>query len=430
MEMQIKRPNLDRLDFFKTKDILNQDNDSEEIIDILDINKTSVYFKRAQLAVFKSTRIEDKIQLLLFDRLIPLSDYDELIDDSTLSKLIDISMESKAYYSSPEIISFKNDMKENDVVSDEDPYEKFEGNIQAGKKDIRISIPFTEWDVRNTRIDMIEDVLRKKIKVELTFSGELLPTNYVLKRISQLEELSSKYGSLSLNHRPNLQPLCVNTDGYLCGCIDYIEHVIPDSQGDIIINEPRYYDLSQDQYKKIFNQSEVGYQTSAAAFKNTRELKIMLKKIIDEFYLFDQKQKELNRKTWLSSNEKIAQDHESFERIPFVRNRNDYEIMLTAVNKFLFESLKEKYRASYFFGDFKRYYPELFNFINKNRLYRNAVQHTRLDNKDDRKQLAEYLDKDTSGKYPGLINKGYAAMQYLLLNELLSSLRNEKDKLI
>lgn len=220
MEMQIKRPNLDRLDFFKTKDILNQDNDSEEIIDILDINKTSVYFKRAQLAVFKSTRIEDKIQLLLFDRLIPLSDYDELIDDSTLSKLIDISMESKAYYSSPEIISFKNDMKENDVVSDEDPYEKFEGNIQAGKKDIRISIPFTEWDVRNTRIDMIEDVLRKKIKVELTFSGELLPTNYVLKRISQLEELSSKYGSLSLNHRPNLQPLCVNTDGYLCGCIE------------------------------------------------------------------------------------------------------------------------------------------------------------------------------------------------------------------
>ena len=430
MKMQIRRPNIERLDFFKTKNALNQDNESEEVIDILKINKTKIYFKRAQLAIFKPTSFESKAQCLLFDRLIHLTNYETLIDDSDLTDLIEISMESKAYYSSPEVIRFKAMFKDTPVHTDEDAYEKFDRFCHDAKRKIQIHIPFNEWDIPNTRvIDLLKNLLSKKIKVDITFTGELLPTNYVMNRISQIEELSQSYKNLSVNHKLDFQPFCVNADSYMCGCIDYNEHVIQDNHGDIRINEPRYYELSQDQYIELFDRANNTDGIPTTVFKSSKEVKLVLKKILDEFYLFDKKQREMNRKTWLSVEDSMAQDHASFKTIPLVKTRNDYEVMLTSINKFLFESLKDKYKAPYFFGDFKRYYPELFYIINKIRLYRNAVQHTRLDKKEERDELSAYLQRDTTGKYPGLFNNGYAAMQYLLLNQLLVALRNETKRL-
>lgn len=54
---------------------------------------------------------------------------------------------------------------------------------------------------------------------------------------------------------------------------------------------------------------------------------------------------------------------------------------------------------------------------------------SRFDKQEDREQLAQYLSKDTGGKYPGLFNNGYRAMQYLLLNQLQQALRNELAKI-
>lgn len=225
-----------------------------------------------------------------------------------------------------------------------------------------------------------------------------------------------------------MTPYCINVDKHQNCCIDFNQIFISDNNGDITLYEPKCYSLCQSQFQQVFKMKNTG-NVPTATFKTSKEVKEKLKRVLDDFYLLDQAQRLLNRKTWVSSGSSTAQDHASLETIPFVKNRNDYEVMLTAINKFLFESLKDKYQAGYFFGDFKYLYPELFEFINKNRLCRNAVQHTRLDKQEDRDQLVQYLSEDTGGKYPGLFKNGYKAMQYLLLNQLQVILRNELAKI-
>ena len=430
LKTQIKRPTLKRLDFFKVKKILNEANDKEQVIDILKVNRIRVNYKRAQLAVHVSTTSQDSVQLLLFDRAIRLSEYDDLIDETQLSDLVNLNMEAGNFFSSDSIVRFKEISDQFEKVVKEDAIERFDRLIFEAKKDIQLYIPFTQWTIPDlSMINMIENKLKQKLKVNLTLTGELLPSNYVMRRISQLEQLANDYVNFEIHHDLNYSAYCANADNHQNCSIDFKQRIVSDSNGDLVLFEPLCYELSQNQYQQLIAINDTQSGLPREIFKSPREVKEKLKKILDDFYLFDQAQRMLKRKSWVEGSSLTAQDHASFENIPLVTNRNNYEVMLTAINKFLFESLKDKYQAKYFFGDFKHFYPELFTFIDKNRLYRNAVQHTRLDKQEDREQLAQYLSKDTGGKYPGLFNNGYRAMQYLLLNQLQQALRNELTKI-
>ncbi|HCY8956451.1 TPA: hypothetical protein O2E31_000550 [Enterococcus faecalis] len=405
-------------------------NDKEQVIDILKVNRIRVNYKRAQLAVHVSTTSQDSVQLLLFDRAIRLSEYDDLIDETQLSDLVNLNMEAGNFFSSDSIVRFKGISDQFEKVVKEDAIERFDRLIFEAKKDIQLYIPFTQWTIPDlSMINMIENKLKQKLKVNLTLTGELLPSNYVMRRISQLEQLANDYVNFEIHHDLNYSAYCANADNHQNCSIDFKQRIVSDSNGDLVLFEPLCYELSQNQYQQLIAINDTQSGLPREIFKSPREVKEKLKKILDDFYLFDQAQRMLKRKSWVEGSSLTAQDHASFENIPLVTNRNNYEVMLTAINKFLFESLKDKYQAKYFFGDFKHFYPELFTFIDKNRLYRNAVQHTRLDKQEDREQLAQYLSKDTGGKYPGLFNNGYRAMQYLLLNQLQQALRNELAKI-
>ncbi|HHT6744405.1 TPA: hypothetical protein ACSZJM_14305 [Listeria monocytogenes] len=429
LKTQIKRPTLEQLDFYKVKKILNEDNDKEQVIDIVKVNHTAVNYKRAQLAVYVSTTSQNSVQVLLFDRAIQLSEYDDLIDEIQLSDLISLNMEDGNFFSSDSMSNFKGISEQFEKVVKEDAFERFDRLLFEAKNEIQLFIPFIQWTIPNLNmLNMIKNKLKSNLKIELTLTGDLLPSNYVMRRISQLEKLANDYPNFEIHHDLNYSAYCVNVDNYQNCIIDFDRRIIKDSNGDLVLLEPLCYELSQDQYRQLMIDSpQRGFPTEV--FKSVKVVKEKLKKILDDFYLFDKAQRLLSRKTWVPSGSSTAQDHASFENIPLVTNRNNYEVMLTAINKFLFESLKDKYKAKYFFGDFKDLYPELFALINKNRLYRNAIQHTCLDKQEDRDQLTQYLSQDTEGRYPGLFNNGYGAMQYLLLNQLQQALRDELEKI-
>lgn len=424
---QIRRPTLEKINFYEAKKIMNEENDSEKVIDLLKIDKTNVIYKRAQLAIYQSDQGGN--QMLLFDRSIQLTEYDDILENLEISNLANLEMNASSYFSSNNIEKNRIESTNLPEIKDEDCFEKFEHLLFNAKREIQLFIPFTQWTLPDSKlIDLLKNKLSQKINVQLFMTGEILPTNYSMKRIGDLERLAQSYSSLVIHHVVNAFPLCIKVDNQQTCCINFTEHIVGDYRGDIIIYTPIGYELTIQQYNQFIIKDD-SKGVPSLTFNTRKDLNMMLKKILDDFYLFDDKQRDLNRKTWRTAGVALSQDHASFEAIPLVKNKNDYEVMLTSINKFLFETLKDKYRAGYFFGDFRNYYPELYTLINKIRLYRNAVQHTRLDKQEDRDMLSAYLKEDTGGRYPGLITNGYATMQYLLLYQLATALRNEMNKL-
>lgn len=425
IKMVIERPNLKDLNFYEAKRIMNQNEEDELVVDLLEIKNSNVFYKRAQIAIFYDKKSE-KNYYLIFDRLNMLTEYDEFLRSKDITEFLNLEEQIYDYEYSDKVKKYREVVFDKDNVSDE--YDEFKQIIEKSKDIVRIYIPMIDSLLpTDSLIETFKHKLNNKIRIELFFTGEMISTNYGLLRIGEIEKLAKQYKGLKISHLPEYYPMSVS-DGKIFFCIDFYEHIIINSNKDINTCCSVGSFLTIEEYNQLDLESVV-LLDGLTSYTNKKHMEMDVKKIIDEFYLFDMEQRKNNRKAWLTSSEEINENQDSLERLPFVKNKNDYEIMLTNLNKFFFETLKNKYRANYFFNDFKNYYPKLQKIMLKIRIYRNAVQHIELSDPEDRQSLKDFLKEDTGGSYPGLVDNGYAKMQYLILNELLEALREERESL-
>jgi hypothetical protein len=122
---------------------------------------------------------------------------------------------------------------------------------------------------------------------------------------------------------------------------------------------------------------------------------------------------------------------ERFCKMAVVSNQEEFEAFINVCNRCLVEPVqnfgKKIGNKNYYWVDVKKYYPDIWDALNRIKVYRNDNFHIEL-NKPTEIELKRYLEKDLYGKRPSQVKDLYFILQQSVIDELFVSILCELNR--
>ncbi|MFD1205311.1 hypothetical protein ACFQ38_09365 [Sporosarcina contaminans] len=401
------------------KEYINESNAEYEgqLVEIVSVNQKQTEYKKMYIVVIEDSDKESR--LVVYDRNTRVNYIDsELIKadeigisfytDNSTDTFIDMVKDSTEFETSEEA--------RNEEVYDIFNYDYFYRDYNR----IFFEIPMIEaYDINDEWISELERYLKRKRNVKITFTGHYYPTTNIKNKVYKIIELSKKYGSLELKHQ-----------------VDY-------KHGKVILNEKRGFIDILAKYKlnlknnrscvthNIFriNKVESVNADSKSNFEviqpinNLDELKELVKRIIAAAKSLDAEMEDFYGMGWLDNGQFF--NEYNLDNIKLAKSEKVFSNFTKDFNSSMVEVIDELGKnmgiKKYFYEDFKMNYPKLHYALDRLRVYRNSMQHNKLNSLNLEKYL-EYINRDLNGTFPEFYSNGYLILQTIILKEIYNSI--------
>lgn len=427
LRVNIPQPIIQHLEKRKIREIFEAtlkgdlEEKNQKLSDVLSIENININYRRVYCVVLKKG--PDDIRVVSFDKNNYMPEYDRPLeaDINSENTLANVSINDYLQDNQIRILN-KVELSLEKVVDKQFIKDAYDNLIFESKRSIKIVVPIMSFSM--LKDDMIETLVNKSnmgINVDLYLSGQLKNVDSFQQR--QIAKLASiKKDNFQINHIPKYMENVVFIDGYKGILIDYKKVPLSNSQDHYIIDE-RGAEISQKEFSLVENEiSQILNSSDDDTFKYTSkdQLQSDIKDIIDSLYAIDTV---LRNKYGSFLRQTDSEDFSEVENVlksSLAKNESSFKNFSSNLNKLLFEPIQNKNRI--FFSEIKSSYPKLFYAIDRNRIYRNSIEHRKLS--DPRQQIAyeEYLLEDLQGRSPLLVDDGYLILQGKIVQKLHEAL--------
>jgi hypothetical protein len=158
-------------------------------------------------------------------------------------------------------------------------------------------------------------------------------------------------------------------------------------------------------------------------------LKRRLEEIISEFRQLERFIKNNNQNLLFGANSFPEADQ--LNSVSCAINESSFSYFINSLNRSFVESIdvygKSIGNSHYYWNDIKSSYPQLWDVLDRIKVYRNERDHLHLNNANSQK-LNNYLNEDFEGKSFSMIDSSYFVLQQRVLDRLLLALLREIDR--
>lgn len=401
------------------EEYINESNAEYEgqLVEIVSVNQKQTEYKKMYIVVIEDSDKESR--LVVYDRNTKV-DY----IDSELIKADEIGISFFTDSSTDTFIDMVKDSTEFEASEEtriEEVYNIF--NYDYFYRDynrIFFEIPMIEaYDINDEWISELERYLKRKRNVKITLTGHYYPTTNIKNKVYKIIELGKNYDSLELTHQ-----------------VDY-------KHGKVILNDKRGFIDKIAKYKLnlinnrscvmhnifSFNKVESLKSDSTSNFEvikpinNLSELKELVKKIIAAAKSLDAEMEDFYGMGWLDNGQFF--NEYNLNNIKLAKNEKVFSNFTKDFNSSMVEVIDELGKnmgmKKYFYEEFKTNYPNLHYALDRLRVYRNSMQHNKLNSLNLEKYL-KYIKRDLNGTFPEFYSNGYLILQTIILKEIYNSI--------
>lgn len=440
----IRKLEIDDIDFNSTKRVYKEyknfdmENYKGDLIDIIDIYGNTTRYRKIDVLLFQNN--EKELRILAYDGYDKIDEYEEKLLEKEYYgyPILDYNIDN---YLSDSIVKKFNSIIESSNYNECERIEldiinsKFKNYLDKNNSEIIIVIPLISvCKIDTTFIEDIRLLIESKVKVNIILAGEYFSSDFQKNICLNLKRLK-RYSNFTLNQVPcyiNKMVLDLNKLSALVSIYNENNIISNGSKKGIIETT---FEVKGNSFENIYSKLiktikkyEAPIQKSLFTESNILENKI--KKIITLARDCD---------GYMNSNDGIGwfdklgiPEIENLIKIPLAKNSEEFKIFIDRLNKSLVESLeynaKIKKRRNYFWNDFQKIYPELFNILNKIKTYRNKSSHLKLNDINGEKYI-KYVKEDLNGFDPDFIKDGYIIIQEKILTDLENSIRDTLNKI-
>ncbi|MED3575078.1 hypothetical protein [Cytobacillus praedii] len=390
-----------------------------ELVEIVKFIEKPSEYRRLFIAILESP--QSQLRYIVYDKNVKLDNMENLIHTADESGISFYNIDSTEYLKDLNNAVLPNEYKKckGDYLDIFDP--------ELLNKDYSIvsySIPLLNvYKIEDDWINSIENYIKKKLKVSIKFTGIPYPSPYFKNKVLKLLEMESKYKEyLSVSHSTTFEYAYVFfEDKY--GYFDKIDVYKLDLKSNLYCIKHELLNINS------IPSSDSNGQVNVEHYSKS-ELKSDIIAIQKRAKELDTEMEETYGLNWLIDGQILNEP--KLESLDLASNYEKFSNFTKELNAALVEVLnkvgKSQELTNYMFNKFKEYFPELFDALNRLRVYRNSMQHNDLDEKN-LKAYKEYIEKDLNGQFPEFIENGYLYLQKVIVKEILEAIKTTSKKL-
>ncbi|WP_308636526.1 hypothetical protein [Paenibacillus silvisoli] len=412
---------------------LNKDEDDDEsstgkLLEILKIRPKKTQYKRISILLYSDAN--NNVRIMAYDGNEHKQKYEVSLIGLDERGLSIYKINEDLYFKQYTDIKYESLLKsDTEIVGPGKLYSYMYELMDEVKTQLDISMPLVEMHVPTDKlISKLIELLKKKVKIYYIVSGRQFANELLKKQYEKLLELRSKYeGLFIIRNVADYTNKCVLIDTKKGFVSKLIEHNIGLVKNDRTMTEEGFL-LEQHpeiQIAKNFYFEESN-ETLYTELINKREIEGKLKSISEMVIYIDEYLLSINGKGWIGGG--AIPNLQRLLSVPTATTEERFENFANTVMQSLIEVLNKGKGNSYFFVDFKNYFPKIQRVLHKIRVYRNAAHHLKLD-----EQVKEnyflFLNEDLDGSLPIFIKDGYYILQTKLIRELYDVLYSEVNKI-
>ncbi|WP_142830087.1 hypothetical protein [Planococcus soli] len=419
----IDKNNLSTIQTSQIKEILDETqmksgtDTKGELVEIVKIqNYSSSEYKRVHFCVIES--IEGKQKIVIYDRNNRRKDYEEKLNIADESGILFYDKKELENYSKLIIESTINAKYEKtDIIED-----IFDLNhLKKEVKVLNYSIPFFDfYSINKEWISTLNDFITHIGKVEIKFTGDKYPNENFKNLAADLVDMSKKNSNLSINHSLHIEHASIifdNSYGFENRLEPYQLHL----KHNTVCPYNNTYKFSS---VEIENKDETNEVDSGLKYRDKHALKKDLLELISVIKMLDSEIEDHTGIPWLIKG--VIHGESEILNTKVTSSKDQFATFAKNLNMAIYECLESHGHnngmRNYFHEEFKKDFPELYNAINRNRLYRNYYEHRDLTDLNHNRFL-EYVKLDTNGRFPELFEGGFKVVQYIIITELLKAIK-------
>lgn len=390
---------------------------NQKLSDVLSIDNINVNYRRVYCVVLKKG-LKD-FRVVTFDQNNHIPDYDRSLEDDIDSEytlanvLINDYLQDNDKKILKEIKLSLNKVIDNQFIKD-----AYDNLIFESKRSITMIVPIMSFSM--LKDDMIETLIDKSkigVSVNLYLTGQIdAADSFQQRQITKLARI--KRDNFWINHIPNYMENVVFVDDYKGVIIDYKKVPLPNNEKYYIIDE-KGSEISQKEFVVIDEKiSQIIDDSDDNTFKYTskEQLNNDMKDIINSLYSVESFLRKKYGALLRHSDSEDFAEVENVLKSSLAKNESLFKNFSSNLNKLLFEPIPNKNR--FFFRELKSNYPKLFYAIDRNRVYRNSIEHRKLDDSRQQASYKQYLLEDLNGRSPLLVDDGYLILQGKIVQKL------------
>jgi hypothetical protein len=444
LRANIDKPTIGDLDFKSLRRVFNQYKESESVneneneaysgnmIDVVHMEGNTTKYRRIELLIFKND--ENDVRVIAFDGFNRVEEYEEKLKELDSRGVTLLKYDYDEYFESGNVKNI------NEIVNSEDDvnnieYEKvnllYETYLEQCSGTILITLPLiSQCSITEAFVDKIESKLKKGLSINIILCGKDYKGEFQKKIYRKIKDVSSKYQTLTIKQTPHyFNKMIINLDNK--------ESIVSIYEKNNISLTSTKEGIAEYFYEVKSNSCELIYNTILDDNKEREKIKFdlsninkqVLRKMIDDIlYLVKDADGYMYSNDdigWIGSDE--VPEINRFKEVPLANDEEKFRTFIDSINKSLVESLEinanQKGYKKYFWNDFEHRYTELQSILNKIKTYRNKSNHLEL-NEFNKQKYYKFLNEDMGGYMPEFIYKGYLILQFKILNELETVIKN------
>lgn len=427
--MNTSQPAIEYLKKGHVRELFNKNCDddmkdkNQKISDILSIENINVDYRRVNCVVLRKG--DNDFKVVTFDRNIPLPNYDSPLEDEINGENTLANILINDYLADDSMkLSRKLGLSLEKIVNDEFVKDTYDNLIFDATRSIILIVPIMSYSMlKDDIIDTLLEKSKRGVKIELYLSGNIDGSDsFQQKQISKLAAI--KIDNFKIGHIPNYMENIVYVDSYKGLLIDYRKVNLSGAEPFYVIDECGA-EISQENFKVIekrINQFFADSNVDIYKYTSNEQLRQDIKEIINALYPLESFIR--NQYGLFIRNS----DSDEFSEIAnalqsnLAKDEGSFKNFTSNLNKLLYESIQN--RNYIFFKKIKHDYPKIFKAIDRNRIYRNSIEHRKLDPRQAITYKA-YLLEDLQGRSPLLVDGGYLILQGKIIQYLREAICGE-----
>ncbi|MNC07828.1 hypothetical protein D3C75_553870 [compost metagenome] len=406
----------------------DDENSTGKLLEILKIRPRKTQYKRICILLYSDTN--NNVRIMAYDGNEHKQKYEASLIGLDERGFSIYKINEDLYFKQYSNIKYESLLKSDiEIVGPGKLYSYMYDLMDEAKTILDISIPLVELHIPTDKmISKMIELLKKKVKINYIVSGRQFASESQKKQYEKLLELRYKYeGLFTIRNIAEYTNKCVLIDANKGLVSKLVQHNVELSNSNFTLTEEGFL-IEQHlelQTAKNFYFEETK-ENIIIELMDKKEMETKLKGIAEMVIYVDDYLLSINGKGWISG--VAIPNLQRFLSIPVATTEEKFENFVNSVMQSLIEVLNKGNRNSYFFVDFKNFFPKIQRVLHKIRVYRNAGHHLKLDD-----QVKEnyflFLNEDLNGALPMFVENGYHILQTKLIRDLYDVLFTEVNNI-
>ncbi len=390
-----------------------------ELVEIVKYREKPSEYRRLFIAILESP--QSQLRYIVYDKNVKLDHMENLLHSADEAGISFYNIKSSNYL---------KDLKDAVLPSE---FKKYKDNyldlfdsefLNHDHSIIYYSIPLLSlYKIEDDWLNSLESYLKRKLKVAIKFTGIPYPSPYFKNKVLKILYLESKYNEyLSVSHSITFEYAYIFFDDKN-GYFDKIDLYELDLKSNPYCIKHEILEINSLPISGPNVQIEIE-PYSAKELKD--DIAEMQKRVKD----LDTEMEEIFGLNWLLDGQILNEP--KLKSLELATNQEKFSNFTKLLNASLVEVIQKVGKTqeinNYFFNEFKANFPQLFDALNRLRVYRNSMQHNDLDEKN-LNAYKEYVEKDLNGQFPEFIENGYLYLQRVIIKEILEATKSTSNEL-